>query len=308
MYFSVSGTNSSTSNISNTLSKQNSRTPLIKISSVKAADLKSTSNNLKKSSVSPKISIKQVSANKSTLDENIIDYNSLYGNQTAEEVVYNLARTIDEAKRKAAKIVEEHKKIVEKDAINQKITEFITRQSDFVKNEEGEGPYKYRKWYYGYDSSGDEWCTTFVNWIFNHNGNSKLYIEPKKDTLAAGEGIEESIKAGYGKWYEDERTDSKTVPKVGDVICFTRGMDENSVAPWGYDENGNIKKHKWITPYGSDHVGYVYKVDDEKVYTIEGNTGDNDSDASKVNKRWYYRDDNTINGYYRPNYENAIEK
>ena len=38
------------------------------------------------------------------------------------------------------------------------------------------------------------------------------------------------------------------------------------------DENGNKKEFKWKTPYGSDHVGYVYKVDDDYIYTIEGNT------------------------------------
>ena len=201
------------------------------------------------------------------------------------------ARIMDEAHEVAQKISEEKKIIIE-------------NRTNFIKEKIGTGPSEYREWFYGSEKYGADWCAIFVNWIFNHDGDSNLYISKDKDTAIAGEGIEESIKAGYGTWYEDENTDHETIPKAGDVVSFTRGMDEESDAPWGYDENGNKKTYKWETPYGSDHVGYVYKVDNEYIYTIEGNTGPDDvnADTSSVNMKKYKRTDKTINGYYRPNY------
>ena len=197
--------------------------------------------------------------------------------------------------------VVDYKKIIDM----KKAQQIINGINEYVLAEKGNNASKYREWFYGSDREGVDWCAIFVNWIFNRGGESKLYVMPNKDSGFAGEGIDESIKAGYGKWYEDENTDPKTTPRAGDVVGFTRGMNPDSKAPWGYDESGNIKKWKWITPYGSDHVGYVYKVDDKKIYTIEGNAGSGGADDTVVTLKEYDRKDININGYYRPNYENA---
>ena len=47
----------------------------------------------------------------------------------------------------------------------------------------------------------------------------------------------------------------------------------------------------------SKHVGYVYKVDDKYIYTVEGN-----HDPLHVVTVKHERKDCNINGYYRPNY------
>ena len=185
---------------------------------------------------------------------------------------------------------------VEKLRLEAKTNEFISSLVKPLLNEDSNTGEKYRKWFYGYNNPDTNWCTMFVNWYFNHDKESKLYVMPSKDSGLAGEGIEASIKAGYGKWYEDENTDSKTVPRVGDVITFT----------WNY-ENGKGKGYKFQTPYGSDHVGIVYKVDDNKVYTIEGNASSDDASTSTVICREYDRKDPNINGYYRPNYETKVK-
>ena len=52
----------------------------------------------------------------------------------------------------------------------------------------------------------------------------------------------------------------------------------------------------------SGHVGYVYKVENGKVYTVEGNTGGGGTTSTVVSKRVYDIDDKKINGYFRPEY------
>lgn len=47
----------------------------------------------------------------------------------------------------------------------------------------------------------------------------------------------------------------------------------------------------------SKHAGYVYDVDDNNIYTVEGN-----HDSYKVVFVTHSRNDCEINGYYRPKY------
>jgi hypothetical protein len=77
------------------------------------------------------------------------------------------------------------------------------------------------------------------------------------------------------KWFKDRsRWQSNTyIPREGDIIFFDWDGD-------GY----------------SNHVGIVEKVENEKVYTIEGNSGD----ACKKLK--YNLDDSRILGYGVPSY------
>lgn len=69
-----------------------------------------------------------------------------------------------------------------------------------------------------------------------------------------------------------------------------------------YDYMDHIKRPLagCIIFFGSDkptHVGYVYKVDDKKVYTVEGNTG------NAVKKHSYALDSKKIYGYGLPRYD-----
>lgn len=146
-----------------------------------------------------------------------------------------------------------------------KMTEIALKEAD-----EGTGPQKFKDWF----GSDDEWCGMFISWLFDQvNGLDKYYV---KNGFAGG-GARSSIERGYGTWLEDECTDSKTVPKQGDILHY--------------------KYYPSVDKYSSEHVGYVYKVDDKYVYTVEGNYDPNNVATVK-----YERKSCDINGYYRPNY------
>lgn len=151
-----------------------------------------------------------------------------------------------------------------------------------AKSQVGNGASKYRTWYYGYDAKGVAWCAVWVSWLFS-NAGVQMYKTDGAGCFARN--------GQYGKWYESEYTDSKTTPQKGDIITFV----------WNYSGryyNQDI--------YYSDHVGIVYAVDDEFVYTIEGNAG-NDNDTSSVKTKYYNRKSGCINGYFRPNtYSDSI--
>ena len=165
-----------------------------------------------------------------------------------------------------------------------KMTEIALKQAEEVHS----GGQKFWSWY-GFPSR-DEWCAMFVSWLFNQVGGLNKYI---KGSAVAGAIPRESVAAGYGTWYEDECTDPKTVPQAGDVIVFDPHYN-GTYTP--YPQNQQDK-------YYSSHVGYVYKVDDTYVYTVEGNSGD------RVRAKQYSRKTHCqtvgiqgINGYFRPNY------
>ena len=147
-------------------------------------------------------------------------------------------------------------------------------------NEIGNGPSKYRKWYYGYDAKGVPWCAVFVSWLANQGGALNKYIVK---TDGAGCFAREGVAKGWGKWYEGGST-----PRVGDVISFCWNNKGDYT-----DENQD--------KYFSDHVGFVVSVSGNTLYTVEGNAGGT-NDTSKVQKRSYPINSVKINGYFRPNY------
>ena len=161
-------------------------------------------------------------------------------------------------------------------------------------SEVGNGPTKYRTWFYGYDNSGVDWCAIFVNWIFNHDGNSGLFIEKESGQAGAGYSCRDSVKAGYGKWYStwNVKDRSSIKPQPGDVVTFVWDGDVTA------KENSQDK-------YWSSHVAYVYKVENNRIYIIEGNAASSNANSAIVdNSRSFDINDSRINGYYRPNYEN----
>ena len=140
---------------------------------------------------------------------------------------------------------------------------------------------------------GDAWCAWFVSTISKESGLSGII------PISGGAGSipRLGVARGAGIWYEGYNS----VPRVGDIIVFTWNC-------LGYYPGQDI--------YFSDHVGIVYKVDNEYVYTIEGNATDvspteeklkvsglSDSNLTrKVCCRQYKLYSKLINGYYRPNY------
>lgn len=142
------------------------------------------------------------------------------------------------------------------------------------------GPSTFRKWFYGSDIKDIPWCAIFVSYVANVTGISgKLVYKSASSSAIARSGVS----AGYGKWYEGHTTK----PQVGDIILFTwngKGCYPNQ------------------DKYLSDHIGIVYKVDTNYVYTIEGNTNSNSNDKSIVAKHKYALYSGVINGYFRPNW------
>ena len=169
----------------------------------------------------------------------------------------------------------------------------INKLNNIAKGEEGKNGKEYQEWCgYGTDYN---WCAMFISWLYGHiddgikNGKGK-YI--KKIEVGAGDIPRDSVPAGLGVWYKSEYKDQNVTPRAGDIIFFNPIIDGSYVAYPNH--NGD--------EYYSSHVGYVYKVDDKCVYTVEGNTQSYDASTSIVSLKQYDRTDPKINGYYRPNY------
>ena len=128
----------------------------------------------------------------------------------------------------------------------------------------------------------------FISWLYNQVGLLNELV-PKSDGAGC---FAREYDGKYGKWYESEFSCSTTTPKAGDIVTFT----------W----NG-IGRVPGQDKYYSNHVGYVYAVDDKYIYTIEGNTGSDNADYSVVAYKQYKRTSGNINGYYRPNYDTKNE-
>lgn len=140
---------------------------------------------------------------------------------------------------------------------------------------------------------GDAWCAWFVSTISKESGLSNII------PISGGAGSipRIGVSIGAGTWYEGHNS----VPRVGDIIVFT----------W----NG-LGCYPGQDRYFSDHVGIVYKVDNEYVYTVEGNATEksptddepivSDPSVTNLNTKVYCRQyklySGLINGYYRPNY------
>lgn len=123
--------------------------------------------------------------------------------------------------------------------------------------EGNDGYTKYGAWY---GLTYDEWCAMFVSWSVNRAGISTNVI-PKFASVKAGKAF-----------FEDQglfEYKNNYTPKKGDIIFFLNGIS---------------------------HTGIVTKVENGRVYTIEGNS------ASKVAQRNYSLSDSTITGYGLPNY------
>ena len=119
--------------------------------------------------------------------------------------------------------------------------------------------------YYGF-SSRVEWCACFVHWVMNTSGYGSSY--PKTSNNAYCQTVANWFKSN-GRWGTKDYTD--LVP--GDTIFFD-----------------------WQGDGHTDHIGLVIGRDANKVYTVEGNSGD----AVKVKS--YSIGSSVIYGYGLMNY------
>ena len=95
--------------------------------------------------------------------------------------------------------------------------------------------------WYGFNSRV-EWCAVFVSWVANELGYIDAGIIPK--FVACINGV--NWFKDRGLWQEGNYT-----PKESDIIFFD------------WEDDGSV-----------DHVGIVIKVENNKVYTVEGNSTD----------------------------------
>ncbi|MBQ7521519.1 MAG: CHAP domain-containing protein [Clostridia bacterium] len=156
----------------------------------------------------------------------------------------------------------------------------IEKVISIAKEQVGNSAKKYREWYYGYNAQDVAWCAVFVSWCFAQAKIDMVKTDGAGCFAREGNGI-------YGIWYESEYSDRSTTPKIGDIVTFV----------WNY-----AGRYYQNDKYYSDHVGIVYAVDDNYIYTIEGNAGAS-NDTSTVKYKSYSRTSGAINGYFRPNYK-----
>ena len=119
--------------------------------------------------------------------------------------------------------------------------EIVTVALSQVGNVGGE---PYWSWY-GFGSRV-EWCACFVSWCANECGYIEAGVIPKF-AACASQGV--PWFQSHGLWQ-----DNSYEPRPGDIIFFD------------WNDGGQDGQ--------SDHVGIVEKVENGRVYTIEGNSGD----------------------------------
>ena len=128
-----------------------------------------------------------------------------------------------------------------------------------------------RNWpnFYNGKKQGAAWCDIFVDYCFLHNfGYEKalnMLCQPPK-SCGAGCKFSAQYYKTAGRWHN--------TPNAGDQIFFYVGGEIN-------------------------HTGIVIKVDSSKVYTVEGNSGD------EVKKHSYSIYNTKIAGYGRPRYDES---
>ncbi len=115
-----------------------------------------------------------------------------------------------------------------------------------------------------------EWCACFVSWCANECGYIDIEVIPKFINCVVG-----------SRWFQDRGLwqERNYEPRCGDLIFFD--WDD------GAGQDGR-----------PDHVGIVEKTENGRVYTIEGNSGD------QCKQRQYSVGHYEIYGYATPAYEN----
>lgn len=146
------------------------------------------------------------------------------------------------------------------------------------------GPGNYTKYWrdLNKDYQGSAWCQCFINWLFVKCGMTK---EEARITIGFGSHGWTFFTPTAVKYAKENGMFYEGVKGIrpGDIIYF-----------YGFVKaEGRSRVH---------HVGIVHAVDDTKIYTIEGNSGNG------VNYREYSKSDKSLYGYIRPAYENEVSE
>lgn len=136
--------------------------------------------------------------------------------------------------------------------------------------------------YYNGSKQGVAWCSVFVDWCHYMAAGKEKATAQRISCQSGIYGASCTYSMGYyqaaGRFYTD-------APKPGDQIYFGSGKS-------------------------AEHTGIVWKVENGRVYTVEGNTSSRSgvvSNGSGVFCKSYPLTDSWILGYGRPRYtENSI--
>ena len=139
-------------------------------------------------------------------------------------------------------------------------------------------------YFYNGRKNGHAWCDVFVDWCFvqafGEGGAKERTFQPRIFLFNKGAGCR------YSYRYYAEEGRAFEVPLVGDQIFFTGGPG-----------------------VGICHTGLVYSLDENYVYTVEGNTSAEEGvipNGGTVAKKRYRRSDPRIAGYGRPDYKGHL--
>ena len=140
--------------------------------------------------------------------------------------------------------------------------------------------------YFNGNKQGVAWCAVWLCWCFvqafGKAAALKLLCQPTKAANNAGAGCK------HARNYFKAKGRLHDSPQVGDQIFFySVGMNDIS------------------------HTGLVYKVDEKKVYTVEGNTSSASgvvANGGAVAKQSYSLTYSRIAGYGRPDYGAQVEE
>ena len=136
----------------------------------------------------------------------------------------------------------------------------------------------YQAGYYSGSKQGVAWCSMFVDWCHYIAAGKNKALAQK---ISCQSGIYGASCTCSMNYYKEAGRFYKTNPQPGDQIYFGSG---NS----------------------STHTGMVWKVDESRVYTVEGNTSSESgviANGGAVRKKSYLLTDGKILGYGRPRWE-----
>ncbi len=126
-----------------------------------------------------------------------------------------------------------------------------------------------------------EWCCAFVMACAKTVGGLLNVVIPLTYSCTALAGYGRDKENG-GKFIKGPRNGNNVKPQPGDLMLYN------------WENTGGI--------YDSDHVGIVYAVKGDAVFTIEGNTGSDSRYTSKVTRQERSYTSSVINGYFRPDW------
>ncbi len=167
--------------------------------------------------------------------------------KTAEEMAAQYGFTADQREQLAELLAEENRSLwsVVLYGISAGDSEIVAVALSQVGNVGGE---PYWSWY-GFEGRV-EWCACFVSWCANECGYIEAGVIPKYVGCVWGV-----------QWFQERGLwqDNSYEPRPGDIIFFDWDSPDGVSGP----QDGE-----------SDHTGIVEKVENGRVYTVEGNSGD----------------------------------